>query len=1114
MKKIGLLALLLAAPLATPAQFVIFTDNFTNSTLNQTSAPGGSPFASFTSYDIAATKNATTGPALTNGEFKIRLNTSTSSGLLEAQAVFTKDPITLVNVGDSITLSYTFRMTNALQSTSAYLGQGLYNSGGTVPVPGNLNNSGLGTGNFVTGNAQLWQGIYSRFFNATSGTFFRPPQSNGPATSASQDLLGPGVTGGFTAPGPTTLPGSTATAIALTDGSYYNINMTLYLADTNTDAQTQTLNITNTLSDTSGNVIATYSSSATGDNYMTTFDSLALGRREAPNVLITMVITNLTITANLSSFPGQPFNITGGGIGCPGDSFPVGLNGSITTNDYYVYTNGVWNGVRLSGTGSPLAFPAETVIAVPLTNAIFASNTVTAATGFMLGTAVVAPNAAPAISTQPIPSIVANGSTAEFSVAATGGGLTFQWFKNGTALTDNGHISGSQTATLVLTNVGAGDTASTAQGYYVVLTNGCNVTLASATNSLTIAAPANIIWQGNVSSNWDLFTPNFVNNSTPVAFHNGDNVLLDDTAVAPVLSIADKYITPSSVTNSSGLTYIINGPGVIQGAGALVMNGGGTMSINNSNAFTGGGMVNSGTLIMSNQFALGPSTITLGGGILDMQVSFGSAAGLSNNINVTGPAQLQLEKTGTFGFVLDGALTGDPAGTLTVLENNGGTGTARFRLYSAFTNNAAMVLNSGGTEIEFAPYLDSGNQIYAGIISGGGGHIVPRGAGNAIFTATNTFNDSGTLYSGIKGYSVFMSSGNVGIGADSVSTTPGIIDGSPVGSGWLGINVGAEGGTSTLFAYGGAHTIGNLVGYTSATNTVTLILGGTNNLTFSGEFDLANPDNTQTVGLPTDTTGTNRTLQVTNTAATTFSGFITDNTHPSGIIKTGNGTLYLDGTTNNFTGPTTVSAGVLAGAGTITSPVDVQTNGAIGGGSAAAIGTFTVNSSLTFDSGGISIRVNKALSPAQSNDLVSVTGSITANAGAGTVTVQNIGAGAFNVGDTFKILNKAVTGAGSFNIVGGGMNWNNNLAVDGTITAASVNTGPATNPTNMTFSVSGGNLTITWPTDHLGWYLQENTNGLSSNTWTSVVGSNTGTNSVIPINSNIPKAFFRMSLQP
>jgi autotransporter-associated beta strand protein len=413
-------------------------------------------------------------------------------------------------------------------------------------------------------------------------------------------------------------------------------------------------------------------------------------------------------------------------------------------------------------------------------------------------------------------------------------------------------------------------------------------------------------------------------------------------------------------------------------------------------------------------------------------------------------------------------------------------------------------LSSLGSEIEFAPYLPSGDQIYNGVISGTFGHIVPRGAGNVILNNTNTFNDQSGSFAGLNGYSLFMSSGNAGLGADSISTTPGIIDASPAGTGKIGINVGAESGTDTLFANGGAHTIGNKLAFTSTTNTVTLVLGGSNNLTFSGEFDLADP----ALG---DTVGTNRTLQVTNTAATAFSGVITDNGIASGITKTGTGMLFLDGA-NTYTGLTTISNGVLAGSGSIAGPVDVETPGAIGGGSATAIGVLTVNNSLTVN-GGVYIRVNKTLSPSRSNDLVSVTGTLSSG-GAGTVTVTNIGATAVAVGDKFTIFSKPVTGAGTLTVTGGGMNWNNNLAVDGSITAASVATTTATNPTNMTFSVSGGNLTIAWPADHLGWYLQMNTNGLSSNTWVDVASSNTGTNAVIPINPSQRTVLFRMSLQP
>ena len=59
------------------------------------------------------------------------------------------------------------------------------------------------------------------------------------------------------------------------------------------------------------------------------------------------------------------------------------------------------------------------------------------------------------------------------------------------------------------------------------------------------------------------------------------------------------------------------------------------------------------------------------------------------------------------------------------------------------------------------------------------------------------------------------------------------------------------------------------------------------------------------------------------------------------------------------------------------------------------------------------------------------------------------------------------------------MNWTNKLAVDGSIQALSVVSTIASYPTNISYSVSGGVLTITWPATHLGWILQNQTNSLS-----------------------------------
>jgi autotransporter-associated beta strand protein len=71
----------------------------------------------------------------------------------------------------------------------------------------------------------------------------------------------------------------------------------------------------------------------------------------------------------------------------------------------------------------------------------------------------------------------------------------------------------------------------------------------------------------------------------------------------------------------------------------------------------------------------------------------------------------------------------------------------------------------------------------------------------------------------------------------------------------------------------------------------------------------------------------------------------------------------------------------------------------------------------------------------------------------------------------------------------------------------------ATNPTNITFAVSGSSLSLSWPEDHLGWVLQQQTNALStgvSTNWVDVPGSASITSTNITINPALPTAFYRL----
>jgi hypothetical protein len=78
--------------------------------------------------------------------------------------------------------------------------------------------------------------------------------------------------------------------------------------------------------------------------------------------------------------------------------------------------------------------------------------------------------------------------------------------------------------------------------------------------------------------------------------------------------------------------------------------------------------------------------------------------------------------------------------------------------------------------------------------------------------------------------------------------------------------------------------------------------------------------------------------------------------------------------------------------------------------------------------------------------------------------------------------------------------------------------GSGVNPTPppLTSSVSGNQLTLSWPADRIGWSLQAQTNGLGaglSTNWVTIGYEDTNT-ATIPINPANPTVFFRLQYAP
>jgi hypothetical protein len=72
----------------------------------------------------------------------------------------------------------------------------------------------------------------------------------------------------------------------------------------------------------------------------------------------------------------------------------------------------------------------------------------------------------------------------------------------------------------------------------------------------------------------------------------------------------------------------------------------------------------------------------------------------------------------------------------------------------------------------------------------------------------------------------------------------------------------------------------------------------------------------------------------------------------------------------------------------------------------------------------------------------------------------------------------------------------------------------ATIPTNVTMQITANLLTLSWPSDHLGWRLQVQTNdltqGLGTN-WVDVAGSTATNQLAIPINTTDASIFYRLA---
>jgi hypothetical protein len=128
-----------------------------------------------------------------------------------------------------------------------------------------------------------------------------------------------------------------------------------------------------------------------------------------------------------------------------------------------------------------------------------------------------------------------------------------------------------------------------------------------------------------------------------------------------------------------------------------------------------------------------------------------------------------------------------------------------------------------------------------------------------------------------------------------------------------------------------------------------------------------------------------------------------------------------------------------------------------------------------------------------------------------TVTATTIPTG-LTVAFTYDGSANAPTNIGTYEVIGTVVDINYDGSATNNLVVAS---GISKTPTNIMWSVSGNQLTLSWPPDHLGWILQSQTNDLSigiAGNWSDVSGSETNTQSVIAIDPANAAVFFRLRL--
>ena len=481
----------------------------------------------------------------------------------------------------------------------------------------------------------------------------------------------------------------------------------------------------------------------------------------------------------------------------------------------------------------------------------------------------------------------------------------------------------------------------------------------------------------------------------------------------------------------------------------------GTFTLNGANTFSGDTRVAFGTLVISNAAAIQNSTLNLAE-----------------------------DDAGTVSFA-----------TLTSATFGGLKGVRGLALLNNPGTNVALTVGTGNTN----------TYTYSGSLTGGGS-LTKTGAGTLILNGVNTFTnvlnvDTAQPSTGNDG-AVRLASPDALDGAASINIR----------------NQNAASSTLQLDGSSGNLTLPQAMSLNGRNNAIAAIENIAGDNVLYGNLSLGSGGNTYTIQsdagsltfsgiLGIQSLTSQRTLTFQGAGNVVMSGIITNgSTFPDSVVKSGTGTLILAGT-NTYSGGTTnlggtllvngvigtnfvtVTGGTLGGNGLIRGPVTVAAGAMLAPGN-SSIDTLTISNSLAL-AGTTLIELNESTA---TNDVVRGLTSVTYG---GVLALTNLSS-TYSTNDAFKIFyaNGYSEAFASLSPAAPapGFAWNTNtLATDGTLRILQT---VGTAPVNLATTVSNGMLSLAWPSDHIGWRLQVQTNSLNAGlgtNWVDVSGS-TATN--------------------